>query len=164
MDHLTKEKRSWNMSHIRSEGTEPEIIFRKLIHRAGFRYRLYDKTLPGKPDLVLKKHCVVVFIHGCFWHGHENCQRGKSRKPIKNTGTQKLLEMLREMKKTEKNDYCVKQNGRWTETRKLRFAEPYRLRICPNLTRIFSAFMVLIRKWFFTGTALASELHQRKML
>jgi DNA mismatch endonuclease (patch repair protein) len=83
MDHLTKEKRSWNMSRIRSKGTEPEIIFRKLIHRAGFRYRLYDKTLPGKPDIVLKKYKTVVFIHGCFWHGHENCRRGNKPKTHK---------------------------------------------------------------------------------
>ncbi|MCL2742231.1 MAG: DNA mismatch endonuclease Vsr [Planctomycetaceae bacterium] len=82
-DHLTKEKRSWNMSRIRSKETAPEIAFRKLIYRAGFRYRLYDKTLPGKPDLVMKKHKIIVFIHGCFWHGHENCRRGNKPKTHK---------------------------------------------------------------------------------
>ncbi|MDR1493496.1 MAG: very short patch repair endonuclease [Planctomycetaceae bacterium] len=90
MDHLTKEKRSWNMSRIRSQETTPEIIFRKLIHRAGFRYRLYDKTLPGKPDLVLKKHRTVVFIHGCFWHGHKNCERGNRPKTHKNFWNKKI--------------------------------------------------------------------------
>jgi DNA mismatch endonuclease (patch repair protein) len=83
MDHLTKEKRSWNMSRIRSRETVPEITFRKLIHRAGFRYRLYNKILPGKPDLVLKKYHTVVFIHGCFWHHHENCRRGTRPKTHK---------------------------------------------------------------------------------
>jgi DNA mismatch endonuclease (patch repair protein) len=80
MDHLEKEKRSWNMSRIHSKDTGPEMVFRKLIHRAGFRYRLYVKELPGKPDLVLKKYKAVVFIHGCFWHKHENCRRGNKPK------------------------------------------------------------------------------------
>jgi DNA mismatch endonuclease (patch repair protein) len=84
MDHLTKEKRSWNMSRIRSKDTGPEVVFRRLIHRAGFRYRLHVKTLPGKPDLVLKKYKTVVFIHGCFWHKHEGCKRGN--KPKSNNG------------------------------------------------------------------------------
>jgi DNA mismatch endonuclease (patch repair protein) len=84
MDHLSKEKRSWNMSRIRSRDTGPEITFRRLIHRAGFRYRLYVKDLPGKPDLVLKKYKTVVFIHGCFWHQHENCK--KANRPKSNSG------------------------------------------------------------------------------
>jgi DNA mismatch endonuclease (patch repair protein) len=63
------------MSRVKSENTKPEIVFRKLLHRAGFRYRLYDKKLPGKPDLVLKKYKTIVFVHGCFWHRHENCPR-----------------------------------------------------------------------------------------
>jgi DNA mismatch endonuclease (patch repair protein) len=63
------------MRRIKSENTKPEIIFRKLLHGAGFRYRLYDKKLPGKPDLVLKKYRTAVFVHGCFWHRHENCSR-----------------------------------------------------------------------------------------
>jgi DNA mismatch endonuclease (patch repair protein) len=83
MDHLTKEKRSWNMSQIRSKETKPEIIFRKLIHREGFRYRLYVQNLPGKPDLVLKKYKTVVFIHGCFWHGHKDCRRASKPKTHK---------------------------------------------------------------------------------
>lgn len=71
------------MSRIHSKETAPEITFRKLIHRAGFRYRLHDKTLPGKPDLILKKYNTVVFIHGCFWHGHQNCRRGNKPKTNK---------------------------------------------------------------------------------
>jgi DNA mismatch endonuclease (patch repair protein) len=89
-DHLTKEKRSWNMSRIRSEETAPEVTFRKLIHHAGFRYHLYCKTLPGKPDLVLKKHKTVVFIHGCFWHRHENCNRATRPKTHKKYWNKKI--------------------------------------------------------------------------
>jgi DNA mismatch endonuclease (patch repair protein) len=75
MDNLTKEQRSYTMSRIKSKNTTPEIVFRKLLHKAGFRYRLHGKNLPGKPDLVLKKYKTAVFIHGCFWHKHQNCPR-----------------------------------------------------------------------------------------
>ena len=66
--------RSFNMSRIRSKNTEPEILTRKFLFERGFRYKLYDKTLPGKPDLVFPKYKTVIFVHGCFWHGHERCK------------------------------------------------------------------------------------------
>lgn len=66
--------RSYNMSRIRSKDTKPEILVRKYLFAKGFRYKLYDKTLPGKPDLVFPKYKTVVFIHGCFWHGHKGCR------------------------------------------------------------------------------------------
>ena len=69
-DVLTPEQRKLNMSRIRARNTKPEIRLRKVLHAAGFRYRLHQKTLPGKPDLVLSKHRVCIFVHGCFWHGH----------------------------------------------------------------------------------------------
>lgn len=75
-DHLTKERRSWNMSRIRSTNTKPELIVRSILHRAGFRFRLHVKDLPGKPDIVMPKHKTVIFVHGCFWHGHKRCRRG----------------------------------------------------------------------------------------
>ena len=62
------------MSNIKSKNTKPEIIVRSLLHQKGFRFRLHDKKLPGKPDIVLKKYNAVVFIHGCYWHRHENCK------------------------------------------------------------------------------------------
>jgi len=62
------------MSRIRSKDTQPEILVRKFLFAKGFRYKLHDKTLPGKPDLVFPKHKTVIFIHGCFWHGHEGCK------------------------------------------------------------------------------------------
>lgn len=65
--------RSYNMSRIGAKDTKPELMVRKFLHAKGFRYRLNDKKLPGKPDIVLPKHHTVIFIHGCFWHGHENC-------------------------------------------------------------------------------------------
>jgi len=61
------------MSGIRGTNTKPEMIVRKLLHSAGFRYRLHCRDLPGRPDVVLRKYRTVVFVHGCFWHGHENC-------------------------------------------------------------------------------------------
>lgn len=62
------------MSKIKSKNTAPEMIVRRYLHSKGFRYRLHDKKLPGKPDLILPKYNTVVFIHGCFWHGHEGCK------------------------------------------------------------------------------------------
>ena len=73
-DVHTKEVRSYNMSQIRSKNTKPEVIVRKYLFAKGFRYRLHSKNLPGKPDIVLPKYRTVLFVHGCFWHGHEGCK------------------------------------------------------------------------------------------
>lgn len=70
----TKEQRSFNMSQIKAANTKPEMIVRKFLHARGFRYKLHDKSLPGKPDIVLPKYKTVIFIHGCFWHGHAHCR------------------------------------------------------------------------------------------
>ncbi len=69
-----KKTRSYNMSQIRSGNTKPEMLVRRFLHANGFRYSLHRKTLPGKPDIVLSKYKTVIFIHGCFWHGHKNCE------------------------------------------------------------------------------------------
>jgi len=69
-----KKTRSYNMSQIRSKDTKPELLVRKYLFAHGFRYRLHDKKLPGKPDIVLPKYKTVIFVNGCFWHGHENCK------------------------------------------------------------------------------------------
>jgi len=66
--------RSYNMRKIKGKDTKPEMIVRKYLFSNGYRYRLHDKKLPGKPDIVLKKHNVVIFVHGCFWHKHKNCK------------------------------------------------------------------------------------------
>lgn len=73
-DVHSQETRSYNMSRIRSKDTKPELLVRKFLHKNGFRYRLHVKDLPGKPDIVLRKYNTVIFIHGCFWHGHEGCK------------------------------------------------------------------------------------------
>ena len=73
-DVHNKKTRSYNMSRIRSENTKPEMLVRKFLHAQGFRYSLHNKRLPGKPDIVLKKYKTIVFVHGCFWHGHKNCK------------------------------------------------------------------------------------------
>ena len=75
-DHLTPEKRSWNMSRIRGKNTKPELVVRSMLHRAGYRFTVngpLNRTLPGKPDIVLPKYRTVIFVHGCFWHQHPGC-------------------------------------------------------------------------------------------
>lgn len=80
VDRISKEHRSWNMSRIRGKDTKPEITLRSLMHRAGFRFRLHDKKLPGKPDLVLPKHNTVIFVNGCYWHRHQGCPKATTPK------------------------------------------------------------------------------------
>ena len=72
------------MSRIRSVNTRPEVAARSLLHRLGYRFRKNVKSLPGKPDIVLKKHDTVIFVHGCFWHKHTGCKR--SNMPKCNSG------------------------------------------------------------------------------
>ncbi len=74
MDVHEPEVRSYNMSQIKGKDTRPEMVVRKFLFSKGFRYRLHVKTLPGKPDIVLPKYKTVIFVHGCFWHGHEGCK------------------------------------------------------------------------------------------
>ncbi|SFK64897.1 T/G mismatch-specific endonuclease [Nitrosomonas aestuarii] len=88
------------MSLIKGKDTKPEIILRSMLHRSGFRFRLHDKKLPGKPDIVLPRYNTVIFINGCFWHRHENCKYAytpKSRQDFWNKKFQATL--LRDTKK-----------------------------------------------------------------
>lgn len=71
------------MGLIRSTDTRAELAVRSMLHREGFRFRLHSKSLPGKPDIVMPGRKTVILIHGCLWHGHENCRRG--RRPKSNT-------------------------------------------------------------------------------
>jgi DNA mismatch endonuclease (patch repair protein) len=76
MDIFTPEKRSEVMSRIRGRDTQPELALRSMLHRLGYRFTVHgpkNKSLPGRPDLVLPKYRTVIFVHGCFWHGHEHC-------------------------------------------------------------------------------------------
>ena len=73
-DVVSKERRSWMMSRIGPRDTQPELAVRSYLHRTGLRFRLHDRRLPGRPDLVLPKYRAVIFVHGCFWHRHGGCR------------------------------------------------------------------------------------------
>jgi DNA mismatch endonuclease (patch repair protein) len=77
MDILSKKKRSEVMSRIRGKNTKPEMILRSELFRLGFRFRVHKKDLPGKPDIVLPKYRMAIFVHGCFWHYHNACREGR---------------------------------------------------------------------------------------
>jgi len=81
-DCFSAEKRSWVMSRIHGADTAPERALRRVLHARGLRFRLHRSDLPGKPDIVLPKYRTVIYVHGCFWHGHQ-CQGG--RRPRSNT-------------------------------------------------------------------------------
>lgn len=76
-DTFSKAKRSEIMGSIKSKNTSPELFVRKTMHNAGLRFRLHVNNLPGTPDLVFKKHKTVIFVNGCFFHGHSNCKKGR---------------------------------------------------------------------------------------
>ena len=90
MDTHTREQRSENMRRIRSTNTKAEIVVRSLLHKAGFRFRLHYKALPGKPDIVLPRYKMTVYVHGCFWHGHQECPEGRRPKSNLEYWDQKL--------------------------------------------------------------------------
>lgn len=108
VDHLTKEKRSWNMSQIRSKNTRPEMIIRSMLHKMGYRFRLHRKDLPGKPDIVLPKYKTVVFVHGCFWHRHKGCKR--CTRPTTNQNYWQM-KFDRNIKKDRSNKTKLKKMG-----------------------------------------------------
>lgn len=98
-DFMSVEQRSRHMSKIHSKDTKPELILRKSLHSQGYRYRLHERRLPGRPDLVFPGRRKVIFVHGCFWHGH-NCPVG-SRLPKSNTefwGNKRSANQVRDKK------------------------------------------------------------------
>jgi len=83
MNNKSKLKRSWNMAQIKGKDSKPELIVRSYLHGRGFRFRTNVNSLPGKPDIVLKKYNTLIFVDGCFWHRHKGCKYAytpKSRK------------------------------------------------------------------------------------
>ncbi|MCX7000213.1 MAG: very short patch repair endonuclease [Candidatus Sumerlaeota bacterium] len=90
VDTISPERRSWNMSRIRGSNTSIEKLVRKELFRKGFRFRINTKNLPGKPDIVLKKYNAVIFINGCFWHGHIKCKAGRIPKSRVNYWREKI--------------------------------------------------------------------------
>lgn len=99
--HDTK-TRSYNMSQIRAKDTKPEMIVRRYLHAKGLRYRLHDKNLPGKPDLVFPKYKVLVQIYGCFWHKHEGCKKFSIPKTRAKQWLNKINETVKRDMKVEK--------------------------------------------------------------
>lgn len=108
-DVHNKKTRSYNMSRIRSKDTKPEMIVRKYLFKAGFRYRLHSKGLPGKPDIVFKKLRTVIFINGCFWHGHSGCKYFKLPKTKTEWWRDKIFETI----KRDKNNYDLLEKDGW---------------------------------------------------
>lgn len=94
MDIWTAEKRSAVMGRIKGSNTKPELILRSVLHRAGFRFRVNVKRLPGKPDIVLKKYNLIIFVHGCFWHHHEGCNNANFPKTNSEFWRNKILKTV----------------------------------------------------------------------
>jgi len=101
--------RSYNMSRISGKDTKPEMIVRKFLHSNGFRYRLHEKNLPGKPDLVLPKYNSVIFVHGCFWHAHQDCKYFK----IPKTRTEWWKEKLYKNKERDERNVETLEDKGW---------------------------------------------------
>ena len=100
--HKGSEQRSRNMSAIKSKNTKPEIKVRKVLHSMGYRFRLHSKDLPGSPDIVLPKYKTVIFVHGCFWHRHENCKYASTPKTRQEFWNKKFNDnILRDKKNLE---------------------------------------------------------------
>jgi DNA mismatch endonuclease (patch repair protein) len=107
VDRLTLSDRSRLMSRVSGKDTKPEIAVRQALHRAGFRFRLHRKDLPGTPDIVLPRYGIVVQIHGCFWHGHD-CKRG--RLPDSNSEFWRA-KILRNRQRDEANEQALRERG-----------------------------------------------------
>lgn len=104
-DKLTPERRSWNMSRIKGKDTKIEVEVRKYLFSKGYRFRKNDKRYPGKPDIILPKYHVAIFVHGCFWHRHEGCKDATTPK----TRTEFWLEKF---DKNVKNDQIKQEKLR----------------------------------------------------
>ena len=104
MDVHDPDTRSYNMSQIKGKDTKPELMVRKFLFSKGYRYRLHDKKLPGKPDIILPKYRTIIMVHGCFWHGHEGCKYFK----IPDTNTEWWSEKIKKNKTNdEKNETAL---------------------------------------------------------
>ncbi len=101
--HEVSEQRSRNMSAIKSKNTKPEIKVRKVLHSMGYRFRLHSKNLPGSPDIVLPKYKTVIFVHGCFWHRHQNCKYASTPKTRQEFWNKKFNENINRDKINQEN-------------------------------------------------------------
>lgn len=108
MDNISKIQRSFLMSRIRSKNTAPELAVRRVLHSLGYRFKLHDPSLPGRPDIVLPRHQIVVEVRGCFWHGH-NCTYARPPR----THTRYWLPKLRETKKRDARNASRLRRAGW---------------------------------------------------
>lgn len=108
-DVHSKAVRSYNMSRIRGKDTKPELLVRRFLFANGLRYRLYDKKLRGKPDIILKRFKTVIFVHGCFWHGHDNCKYFV----VPKTRTEFWLDKIEGNKKRDEENVTFLKNNGW---------------------------------------------------
>ena len=112
-DVFDKKKRSEIMSSVKSKDTKPELIVRNLLHLMGYRFRLHREDLPGSPDIVLPKYKTVIFVHGCFWHGHEGCPRAKLPK----TNTEVWRGKIEKNIERDQRNICELKSLGWTPLR-----------------------------------------------
>ena len=103
------ETRSFNMSMIKGKDTKPEIIVRKFLFKNGYRYRLNYSKLPGKPDITLPKYNTVIFVNGCFWHGHERCKYFV----VPKTRTEWWLNKIKKTKERDRKNYSALKENNW---------------------------------------------------
>ncbi len=108
-DIVSPEKRSEMMSGIRGKDTKPEIVVRRLLHRLGYRFRLHRKDLPGRPDIVLPKWRTVIFVNGCYWHGHEDCHLFRTPK----TRTEFWINKIESNQARDQRNYCALGEAGW---------------------------------------------------
>ena len=110
MDIVSRSVRSQMMRGIRSTDTRPELLVRSAAHRLGLRFRLHRRDLPGTPDLVFPRHMTVVFVHGCFWHFHEDCREGR----IPSTNTEFWNNKLsKNIERDKRNINALEEAGWW---------------------------------------------------
>ena len=110
VDKITPEERSRNMRKIRSKNTSPELLIRKIVYSLGYRYRLHRKDLPGKPDLVFFGKKKVIFVHGCFWHQHQNPECKIARVPKSKTEYW-LPKLQRNVERDQRNKEELMESG-----------------------------------------------------
>lgn len=107
-DFMSPTQRSQAMSKVRGRNTKPEKLIRSHLHKKGFRFRINNSNIPGKPDIVLKKHNAVIFVHGCFWHHHEGCKKSKIPETRKEFWNNKIGNTV---KRDKKNIQKLKELG-----------------------------------------------------
>lgn len=108
-DVHSKATRSYNMSRIRNKNTKPEVLVRKFLFSKGFRYRINVAKLPGKPDIVLSKYNTIIFVNGCFWHGHEGCKYFVAPK----TRTEWWMNKINKNKENDLKTHILLKNIGW---------------------------------------------------